>query len=42
MVTVSVFLPKFISRAFPFVSDALDKRLVTKAESERLLCNEDV
>lgn len=42
MVTVPVFLPKFISRAFPFVSGALDKRLVTKAESERLLCNEDV
>lgn len=42
MVTVSVFLPKFISRVFPFVSVALEKRLVTKEESERLLRKEGV
>lgn len=42
MVTVSVFLPKFISRVFPFVSSALEKRLDTKEESERLLCKEGV
>lgn len=42
MVSVSVFLPKFISRVFPFVSGALEKRLVTKEESERLLCKKGV
>lgn len=42
MVTVSVFLLKFISRVFPFVSGALEKRLVTKGESERLLRKEGV
>lgn len=36
MVTVSVFFfsPKFISRVFPFVSGALEKRVVTKGEPE--------
>lgn len=43
MVTVSVFFsPKFISRVFPFVSCALEKRVVTKGEPERLLHREGV
>lgn len=36
------FSLKFISRVFPFVSGALEKRVVTKGEPERLLHREGV